>query len=539
LRPDLLLAGATVVDGTGAPGRVADVAVLDGRIAAVGDLTALKPARVVDADELVLCPGFIDVHTHTDFTMPVFPRALSMTSQGVTTQLVGNCGFSPFPIGGDDGSSLREYSAFLDAGLPWGTWRTAEEYLSLLEALPLAVNIGCQVGHGSIRMAVMGFDSGAPSDAQLQQMQQLVAEAMDAGVFGLSSGLTYAPASAADTDELIALARVVARYDGAFYSTHIRSEATRLLEAVQEALQIGAEAGVPVQLSHVKAIGSGNWNKVARMMQLVEDAVERGQDVAMDQYPYTAGSTGLAVILPRWALAGGVSAMQARLADPNKRARIREQITAQRREDLEAGLREFDPSAIVIADVPEGPLERFIGMSVADIAQQRGEQPVDVALDLLEQTGGDVLTIVHGQSEDNLRRILQHPRTMVASDGWTLSPAAMGRPHPRSYGTYARVLGRYVREEHVLVMEEAIRKMTSLPARRLGLTARGEIRTGSFADLVLFDPSRISDRATFSSPHQFCEGVSMVIVNGQVVVEDGADTGATAGLVLRRGQAEL
>ena len=287
MRPDLLLAGATVVDGTGAPGRVADVAVLDGRIAAVGDLTALKPARVVDADELVLCPGFIDVHTHTDFTMPVFPRALSMTSQGVTTQLVGNCGFSPFPIGGDDGSSLREYSAFLDAGLPWGTWRTAEEYLSLLEALPLAVNIGCQVGHGSIRMAVMGFDSGAPSDAQLQQMQQLVAEAMDAGVFGLSSGLTYAPASAADTDELIALARVVARYDGAFYSTHIRSEATRLLEAVQEALQIGAEAGVPVQLSHVKAIGSGNWNKVARMMQLVEDAVERGQDVAMDQYPYT------------------------------------------------------------------------------------------------------------------------------------------------------------------------------------------------------------------------------------------------------------
>lgn len=539
MRPDLLLAGATVVDGTGAPGRVADVAVLDGRIAAVGDLTALKPARIVDAGELVLCPGFIDVHTHTDFTMPVFPRALSMTSQGVTTQLVGNCGFSPFPIGGDDGSSLREYSAFLDAGLPWGTWRTAEEYLSLLEALPLAVNIGCQVGHGSIRMAVMGFDSGAPSDAQLQQMQQLVAEAMDAGVFGLSSGLTYAPASAADTDELIALARVVARYDGAFYSTHIRSEATRLLEAVQEALQIGAEAGVPVQLSHVKAIGSGNWNKVAGMLQLVEDAVERGQDVAMDQYPYTAGSTGLAVILPRWALAGGVTAMQARLADPNQRARIREQITAQRREDLEAGLREFDPTAIVIADVPEGPLEKFIGRSVADIAQQRGEQPVDVALDILEQTGGDVLTIVHGQSEDNLRRILQHPRTMVASDGWTLSPAAMGRPHPRSYGTYARVLGRYVREEHVLAMEEAVRKMTSLPARRLGLTTRGEIRTGFFADLVLFDPSRISDRATFSSPHQFCEGVSMVIVNGQVVVEDGADTGATAGRVLRRGQAEL
>lgn len=533
---DLLVRDALVVDGTGTPGRVADVAVVGERVVRVGEAGDVGARRVIDGTGLVLCPGFIDVHTHSDFTLPTHPRALSMTSQGVTTQLVGNCGFSPFPLGEDGGALLQEYSGFLDNGLPWGSWRTAGGFLDLLDALPLAGNVACQVGHGSVRIAVMGFEPDPPDEKQLEQMQLLVEDAMVAGAFGVSSGLTYAPSSAATTDELVAVAAVAGRFAGGFYSTHVRNEAITLVEAVQEALDIGRRAGVPVQLSHHKAMGSANWDKIATTLAMVESASAQGQDVTMDQYPYTAGSTGLAVILPRWALADGIARLQELLGDPGERRRIRKEIAAQRPEDLLAGLREFDPDAVVVADVPTAALEAYVGMTLREVATRRGQEPVDAALDLLHEAGGDVLTIVHGQSEANLRRILQHPLTMVASDGWTLSPDVEGRPHPRSYGTFSRVLGRYVRDEGVLPLEEAVRKMTSLPARRLRMADRGQIRQGWAADLVLLDAGRVRDRATFERPHTFSEGVRLVIVNGTVVVEDGVDTGAPAGRVLRRGE---
>lgn len=533
---DLLVRDALVVDGTGTPGRVADVAVVGERVVRVGEAGDVGARRVIDGTGLVLCPGFIDVHTHSDFTLPTHPRALSMTSQGVTTQLVGNCGFSPFPLGEDGGALLQEYSGFLDNGLPWGSWRTAGGFLDLLDALPLAGNVACQVGHGSVRIAVMGFEPDPPDEKQLEQMQLLVEDAMVAGAFGVSSGLTYAPSSAATTDELVAVAAVAGRFAGGFYSTHVRNEAITLVEAVQEALDIGRRAGVPVQLSHHKAMGSANWDKIATTLAMVESASAQGQDVTMDQYPYTAGSTGLAVILPRWALADGIARMQELLGDPGQRRRIRKEIAAQRPEDLLAGLREFDPDAVVVADVPTAALEAYVGMTLREVATRRGQEPVDAALDLLHEAGGHVLTIVHGQSEANLRRILQHPLTMVASDGWTLSPDVEGRPHPRSYGTFSRVLGRYVRDEGVLPLEEAVRKMTSLPARRLRMADRGQIRQGWAADLVLLDAGRVRDRATFERPHTFSEGVRLVMVNGTVVVEDGVDTGAPAGRVLRRGE---
>lgn len=532
---DLLFRAATLVDGTGSPARIADLAVVGGTISQIGDLHETSAHRVIDASGLVLCPGFIDIHTHSDFTLPAYPRAISMTAQGVTTQLAGNCGFSPFPLAGDGNHALQEYSAFLDGGLAWGSWSDAEGYLALIESLPLAANIGFLVGHGSVRMAVMGFDTAVPSPSQLMRMQQLTADAMRAGTFGLSTGLTYAPASSAATDELIALARVAAQFDGAFYSTHLRSEATQFLEALAEAIRVGVEAGLPVQISHFKAVGGTNWSKVAEALQVVKQAVGQGHDVSMDQYPYTAGSTGLAVVLPRWALEGGFDALQRRLADPEQTARIREQIVAQRREDLEQGLREFDPTTIVIASVPPGRLEVFVGLTLEQIAVQRGMPAVDVALDFLREAGSAVLTVIHGQSEDNLREILRHPLTMVASDGWTLDPRAGGAPHPRNYGTFARVLGRYVREEGVLQLEEAVRKMTSLPAERIGLANRGVLRPGAAADLVLFDPATIADVARFEDPHQFSHGVHLVVVNGQIVVEDGVDSGVVAGRVLRRG----
>jgi N-acyl-D-amino-acid deacylase len=530
---DLLFAGANVVDGTGAAGFRADVSVVDGHIDQVGQLGHVSATTVIDARDLVLSPGFIDLHTHSDFTLTRFPRALPMTAQGVTTQLTGNCGFSPFPVLPARMELLREYSGFLDAGLPWGSWNTAAEFLTLLDKLPLSGNVACQVGHGSVRMAVMGFDTAEPTPGQLAEMAGHVADAMAAGAYGISSGLTYAPASAATTAELIAVAAAAAEAGG-FYSTHIRSEATTLVEAVAEALEVGRRAGLPVQLSHHKVMGRANWPKVGDTLEMVDKASSGGMDVLMDQYPYTAGSTGLAVVLPRWALVGGVAKMRERLADPVQREKIREQIAAQRPEELKAGLRVFEPDTVVIAEVPDGPLTEHIGRTLTEVAEARGQNPVDAALDLLAEAGGEILTIVHGQSEDNLRRIMRHPLTAIGSDGWTLSPEAGGRPHPRSYGTYARVLGQYVREEKVLSLEEAVRKMTSLPAGRLGLTDRGVITEGAVADLVLFDPNSITDNATFEHPHRFCGGVRMVVVNGVVVVDGGKDTGAAAGRVLRR-----
>ncbi|AOT02594.1 N-acyl-D-amino-acid deacylase family protein [Arthrobacter sp. U41] len=529
---DIVFRGASVVDGTGAAAFTADVSVADGRIDTVGSV-ARGSAVSVDARGMVLSPGFIDLHTHSDFALPIYPRASSMTRQGVTTQLTGNCGFSPFPVVDARADMLREYSGFLDAGLPWGSWSSASEYLKLLDALPLAGNVACLVGHGTVRMAVMGFDTGVPDPSQLEAMRAFVEEGMQAGTFGVSTGLTYAPASAAAIEELVAVAAAVAPYGG-FYATHIRSEATTLLEAVAEALEVGRRGHVPVQLSHHKIMGRDNWPKLAASLALIESARADGLDVMLDQYPYTAGSTTLAVILPRWALVGGVAAMRQRLASPENRAEIRAVIADQRPEDLVAGLRVFEPDFVVIAEVPEGPLAEYIGLTVTDVARRRNQEPVDTVLDLLAAAGGDILTVVHGQSEENLRTIMANEFTAIASDGWTLSPEAGGRPHPRNYGTYARVLGRYVREEQVLGLEDAVRKMTSLPASRMGLSDRGVIREGAAADLVLFDPSTVADRADFDRPHQFSAGVRTVVVNGRIVIDDGEDTGAVSGTVLRK-----
>ncbi len=535
---DLLFRGARIVDGTGSPRLPGDVAVDAGRIAAVGDLAGTRARRVVDVDGLILAPGFIDLHTHSDFTLPVYPRAPAMVRQGVTTQLVGNCGFSPFPVNEDRLDLLRAFAAFVDGGLSWD-WADAAGYARHLESLPLACNVALQVGHGTVRAAVMGFDNRPPASSELARMERLVAEAFEQGVLGLSTGLIYVPGSYAETDELIALARVAARHGG-FYSSHIRGEGDTLLDAVEEALTIGRAAGVSVQLSHHKAMGRQNWGRVEASLALIDRALADGVDVLADQYPYPAGSTTLAAILPRWALEGGVEAMRRRLTDGAVRARIRNDLAGAPRGERPSGRtetsadREFDPETIMISAVPEGANKRHEGKMLTDIAASRGIPAVDAALDLLAQEGGGVQMIVFGMSEDDVRRVMRHPVVAIASDGWTLDPAAGGKPHPRSYGTYARVLGHYVREEGVLTLEEAVRKMTSLPARRLRRSDLGSVRPGCVADLVLFDPDQVADVATFEDPHRFCAGVTHVVVNGQLVIELGQDTGARAGRVLRR-----
>jgi N-acyl-D-amino-acid deacylase len=527
---DLILGNVRVVDGTGNPWFHADVAVEDGRIAAVGSLGGARSRRRLELDGVVLAPGFIDLHTHSDFTLPLFPRVESMLRQGVTTQVVGNCGFSPFPVDAQKLELLRTYTAFLDGGLSW-EWDDAAGYAAFLERLPLATNIVLQVGHGALRVATMGFDDREPTDAELATMQRLAAEAFEDGVVGISTGLTYVPGSYAKTDELVALAEVARRYGG-FYSTHIRDESDRLLEAVEEALEIGRLAGLPVQLSHHKAMGARNCGLTEASLSALDRARAAGQDVLTDQYPYTASSTTLTKVMPNWAMEGGVAGMRERLADADLRQRIIDEITAEGTDPAIRPAREFDAGKILISSVPEGPNKRYEGMLLHDIAAEQSIRPVDAALQLLERDGGHVQMVVFSMCDDDVRRVMRHPAAAVASDGWM---QAGGKPHPRAYGTFARVLGKYVREDGVLTLEDAVRKMTSLPAQRLRAFDRGLVRPGAVADLVVFDPDRVADRATFEDPQQFCDGVSHVVVAGQLVIDDGEDTGAIAGRVLRRG----
>ena len=525
-----ILRGGSVLDGSGSGARRADVAIADGLITDVGDRIDVSGAAQVDAGGLVIAPGFIDLHTHCDFTLPTYPRADAMVRQGVTTIVTGNCGHSAFPVGeGQRGEEIRTYSAFLADDLDW-SWSNAADYAQMLAELPIALNVALLVGHGTLRVAAMGFDARPPTDAEQAQMRSMAADAMDAGAFGISSGLIYAPGSYAATDELVALAEVAGRYGG-FYATHMRNEGPALLAAVSEAVRVAESAGLPLQISHHKVLGRRNWGLTEESLQLIRTARRQGLDVTLDQYPYPASSTTLTALLPAWAIEGGVEQMRARLQHPVQRAQIRVEVLDGPGDGRPK--RDFEPDTVVIASVP-GENADLVGRSLEEIAACRGAAPVDLMLDLLAEHGGGVQVVIFAIGEDDIRRVMSDPHVAVASDGWTLHPDAGGCPHPRSYGTFVRVLGHYVREEHVLGLAEAVRKMTSLPARRLGLTDRGVIRPGAIADVVVFDSSVIAEKATFTAPHQFCEGVTHVFVNGVHVIDDGTDTGAPAGAVLRR-----
>jgi len=520
---DLLLRNASIVDGTGAPVVRGDVAIEGDRVADVGDMGAREAKRVLDLDGRVVAPGFIDIHTHCDFTLPRYPRAQAMVRQGVTTVVGGNCSFSPFPVIPERLELMRSYSAFLDAGIDW-SWSTTAEYAAELESLPLGCNIALQVGHGAVRIAAMGFENRKPTPSEIERMQALIAQAMEDGAVGFSTGLIYSPSGYSDTAELVALAEVAGRYGG-FYSSHIRGEGATLLDSVSEAITVGREAHVPVQLSHHKAVDERNWGRTRESLELIDRARAEGLDVLADQYPYTAGSTTLSALLPGWAVEGGVEAMQARLRNPAMRARIRAGIFESER---------FGADTVLVASIPDGPLKEYEGLRLSEIAARRAQDAVDAALDLVTAEGARIGMITFSMSEDDVRRVMQHSSIAVASDGWTLSPEAGGKPHPRSYGTYVRVLGHYVREEGVLSLEEAVRKMTSLPASRLGRADLGRVAPGCQADLLVFDPGTVGEAATYENPHQYCRGVDHVIVNGQIVIEDGEDTGAAAGRVFRR-----
>jgi N-acyl-D-amino-acid deacylase len=443
----------------------------------------------------------------------------------VTTEVIGNCGFSPAPL---LGAAVEETQAEAKGVGVNITWASMAEYLEHLRNAGTAVNVVPLVGHNTVRGSVLGFDDVQPTTEQQAEMERTVAEAMEQGASGLSTGLFYVPGSYAHTKEVIGLAQVAARCGGVLAS-HIRNESDRLLEAIAEAIEIAEGAEIRVEIAHLKLEGHRNWEGADRLLASLADARARGVRVGCDQYPYAASSTWLAVILPYWAQTGGAKAIAERLSDPQARARIRQDREEKRAEwDNRGGVREW--SDVLVTDC--APRPDLLGKSMAEIADAEGKDPLETVFDLIVISEGQATCVFFDQLEDNVRTLMRHPLVVVGSDGNALAPhGVLGqrKPHPRSYGTFPRVLGRYVREENVLSLEEAVKKMTSVTAGRFGLVDRGVIREGAWADLVLFDPQTVADRATFIDPHQYPVGISCVIVNGMIVIEQGQHTGALPG----------
>jgi N-acyl-D-amino-acid deacylase len=527
---DLLIMGGEVLDGTGAPPLRADVGVRDGRIAEVGTLAGQRAQRVVDAEGRTVAPGFIDAHSHDDFNLPVNPLVPGKLCQGVTTQVTGNCGWSPAPLLPERRTLFLENASFLDSGLAYD-WETMGEFLGRMP--PLAQNIAQLVGHVTVRCAVMGVEQRPPSEAELEAMRRLVAQAMEQGAFGFSTGLVYPPSAYAETAEIVELARVAARYGGG-YHTHMRNEGATLFEAVRETAEIGRRSGARVQISHLKISGQQYWGQAAELLALIDGLRAEGVAIHCDQYPYPAGSSGLKSLLPNWAHEGGTGGLVARLKDPVTRDRIRAEMLEGMSERGYMKIAKW--SDVMIADAPSRPA--YNGYDLTEIGQREGKLPVDSMLDLLLADYAKTLALFFTIGVEDMLAILRHPNVSIGSDGIiTTRPgqADLTKPHPRYYGTFARILGRYARTEPVLSLPEAVHKMTGLPAGALGLADRGRIRPGCAADLVLFDPARVIDRATYREPQQFPEGIDAVWVNGVAVVSEGRETGATPGMLLRPG----
>ena len=511
-----------MIDGTGAPRRVADVAVEDGRIGAIRrEIRWSGPHRAIDATGLAIAPGFIDIHSHSDEAMFVDPALESALHQGVTTVVCGNCGGASAPVLGLAASELeRDLARY---GLE-RTWTSFGEYAAAVERNGVSINVCSLVGHGTLRMCVMGAEAREARAGELAAMKALLASALEEGAIGMSTGLIYPPSAYGTTDEIAALGAVV-REHGGLYASHIRNESDRLLEAVAEGIEIGKRSGVRVQLSHHKASGQRNWGKVRGSTALIEKARNAGVDVTADQYPYTSSSTGLAVTIPNWVHEGGPLVMCARLGDPAVRARIRDEY-------VETG-RNWD--RIVIARAAKHA--EWSGRSVAELAA--GRDPFEWTCDALVEHDGAIDIVHHSMSEEDVRFVMAKEWVAVGSDSRAnapYGPLSFGKPHPRSYGTFPRVLGRYARDERVVGLEDAVRKMTSLPAQRLRLRDRGVLREGSAADVVVFDPERVADAATYDDPHRYPIGIPLVIVNGEIALETGATTPARAGRFLRLGR---
>ncbi len=497
---DLIIRGGKVVDGSGNPWYYADIAIKNDRIAEIGQLSNHEAKRVIDAHGLVVAPGFIDPHTHALRGIFEVPNAESALLQGVTTLTEGNDGSSPYPI---------------------------DRHYADIDNLRISPNWAVFVGQGTIRQRVIGFGLRKATPDEMERMKQMVRDAMEQGALGISTGLFYVPGSFTSTEEVIELSKVAAEYNG-IYISHIREEAAQLIDSVQETIRIGEEADIPVQITHHKVIGVENWGASIESLRLVDEARERGVDVTIDQYPYTASQTSINALIPQWAQAGGREEMLSRINSAETYSTIKNEVVAKILYDRGGG----DPKNVFISRNSWDP--DMAGKNLAELAIDAGLEPTpenaaDVVFDIIR--GGGATAVYHAIGPEDVDRIMLHPATAIGSDG-PVGVFGEGAPHPRQYGTFARVLGLYVRERKILSLEEAIRKMSSQSARRLGIHDRGLITKGYFADIAIFDPDEIIDKATFENPHQYAIGTKFVLVNGTVVVENGQHTGARPGRIL-------
>jgi N-acyl-D-amino-acid deacylase len=528
----LLIRYGTVIDGSGAPAARADVAVADGRIAAVAPGLAGEAARTIDAAGHYVTPGFIDMHSHSDLFYFDCPSAESKIRQGCTTEVVGMCSFSPAPVHPARRNLVSTWAGGTGARFDI-QWESFGQYLDRLRAARPSINIAQFVGHGALRLATVGAENRPPTSDELRAMERLLAEALDAGAFGYSTGLVYPPSVYATTEELITLARSMASRDGLYFS-HIRGEAATLTTAVAEAIRIGDEGGVGVQIAHVKASGREHWPKLDAALQLIDRARARGLDVTGDVYPYHAGSTKMDNLLPPWVHDGGAAKLLERLSDPVTRRRIVDECLTPDARWATSGSGTVAFDEIQIATCSRQDLE---GLTLDQLARRRGQAPAEAMMDLVREEDAGVAMVVFAQSEANVAKALAHPATMVGSDSIGLSAGPgphRGKPHPRMYGTFPRVLRHYVRDKRLFSWETAIAKMTGMAAAKLGLDDRGLLRPGYAADVTIFDPAIVADEATFEDPHRHPRGIPYVVVNGHVVVDGGRMNALPSGQVLRR-----
>lgn len=530
---DILIKNGLLFDGTGSLSYTADIGIKEGKISKIGKISG-EAKKIIDAHGLIIAPGFIDIHNHADHGILAFPNAECYIMQGVTTSLVGNCGLSMAPVNNTYLSLTRNYLAsFLrnDYDYQWN-WETSSEYFEKVQDRGTAINLAPLVGQGTLRIAVKGLEMGDASKEERRSMKRILEKELDEGAFGLSTGLVYPPGSYTTIEELIDLTTVLKDYN-ALYTSHLRNESDYLVESVEEALRVGEANHISVQISHHKAIGKTNWGKVNTTLRMLEEARARGIDVNCDVYPYTAAMTTVTSLLPSWTLEGGVAKMLDRLNNSVNRMRIKSDIVEGKMQE-ENWIKNIGWKNIVVSECPL--YIEYEGKSLEEILEKENheEKQFEKFFEWLIGIKGEATMVFFCMDEEDVKTVIANPVSMILSDSWVISPNAGGRPHPRAYGTFPRIIDKYVKREKVLPLELAIKKMTSMPAEKIGLKDRGTLKGGYWADLVLFDLEKIEDKATFENPHQYPKGIEHVIVNGRIAVEKGSITGTRSGLILKR-----
>jgi N-acyl-D-amino-acid deacylase len=535
---DLLIKNGTIIDGSGSPAYLADIAVKDGKIDRISPALEVDCKKILDVSGKIVSPGFIDIHSHTDMTISINHKAESKIRQGITTEIVGNCGTSAAPLTTNITSTLINHlTVNSDYGNPEDIgkyWITFDEYIQYLNALPLGINLMPLVGYGTLRTAIVGLKSGKLTDREMRAMEDLLEQSLEEGAAGMSTGLEYIPDSLSQTEELIRLCRVIER-NNKIYTSHIRSESHYLFSAIKEAIRTAEESGCQIEISHLKLGGKFNWGKTDQLISLLENALSRGVRISWDQYPYIAWGTGLVDYVPRWVQQEGHQKLIAYLSGKTTRKQIRQEIEA----TIKSGKHAYNTAPwenIQIAMVKSPNYKSIEGKRISEIAKELSVDPIDFIFDLLITEKGSVKTLVFCMNETDVRALMKHPQTIICSDGQAVAvegALSKGSTHPRHYGAFPRVLGKYVRDEKVLSLETAIQKMTSMPAKIMNLNNRGTLAQNMVADITIFDPEIVSDKATFENPHQYPHGIEFVIISGEIIIDHGVHSNNLAGKIIQ------